>query len=87
VVEAVRAIDGHAPLTVDLEACEIRAGDGVLCSFDIAPAERTALLEGLDDIGLTQKHLGAIEAWEARTAAERPFMQASMQARMPPPRS
>ena len=32
--------------------------------FDIAPAARTALLEGLDDIGLTLRELPAIEAWE-----------------------
>lgn len=67
-----------APFTVDLEACEIRGPDGYACGFDIAPFERVALLEGLDDIGLTQKHLAEIEAWEARTKAERPFMQASI---------
>jgi hypothetical protein len=33
-------------------------------------------MEGLDDIGLSLKHLAEIEAWEARTALQRPFMQA-----------
>jgi hypothetical protein len=32
-------------------------------------------MEGLDDIGLTLKHISAIEAWEARTASQRPFLQ------------
>ncbi|MES2185658.1 MAG: 3-isopropylmalate dehydratase small subunit [Pseudomonadota bacterium] len=77
-VRAVAAADGHQPFTVDLDACEIRGPDGYVCPFDIAPFERTALLEGLDDIGLTQKHRAAIEAWEARTAQDKPFLQASI---------
>ena len=46
--------------------------------FEIAAGEREALLEGLDDIGLTLKQLGAIQDWERRAAAERPFMQRRM---------
>ena len=74
----VRAADGHAPFTVDLEACEIRGPGGYECRFDIAPFERAALLEGLDDIGQTRKHLAEIEAWEARTLRDKPFLQASI---------
>jgi 3-isopropylmalate/(R)-2-methylmalate dehydratase small subunit len=74
----VTQADGHEPFTVDLESCEIRGPDGYVCRFEIAPHERTALLEGLDDIGLTLKHIAAIEAWESRMARERPFMQASI---------
>ena len=29
-----------------------------------------------DDVGMTLAHLGAIEAWEARIAQEKPFLQA-----------
>ena len=72
------AADGLEPFTVDLDTCRISGPGGYSQAFDIAPFERTALLEGLDDIGLTQKHLGAIEAWEARAAQRRPFMQASI---------
>ena len=74
----VRAADGHAPFTVDLEACEIRGPGGYECRFDIAPFERAALLEGRDDIGQTRKHLAEIEAWEARTLRDKPFLQASI---------
>ena len=74
----VSAADGRAPFTVDLEACEIRGPGGYVCRFDIAPFERVALLEGLDDIGQTQKHLAEIEAWEARVARDKPFLQASI---------
>ena len=74
----VEQVDGRRPFTVDLEASEIRGPDGYLCRFNIAPHERTALLEGLDEIGLTLKQLDAIETWEARIALARPFMQASI---------
>jgi 3-isopropylmalate/(R)-2-methylmalate dehydratase small subunit len=77
-VEHVTRADGHKAFTVDLESCEIHGPDGYTCSFDIAAHERTALLEGLDDIGLTLKHVAAIEAWENRIAREHPFMQASI---------
>ena len=68
--------DGHQPFSVDLEACEIRGPDGYRLCFEIAAHERAALLDGLDAAGMTLKHLAAIEAWEERAAADRPFMQA-----------
>jgi 3-isopropylmalate dehydratase small subunit len=72
----VQAVDGREPFTVDLEAEEVRGPGGYVHSFEIAPHERTALLEGLDDIGLTLKHGDAISEWERRTSSERPFLQA-----------
>jgi 3-isopropylmalate/(R)-2-methylmalate dehydratase small subunit len=77
-VQQVTQADGREPFTVDLESCEIRGPGGTLCRFEIAAHEREALLEGLDDIGLTLRHLDAIRAWETRIALERPFMQASI---------
>ena len=77
-VEQVTQADGREPFTVDLESCEIRGPRAYLCPFEIALYERAALLEGLDDIGLTLKHIDAIEAWEARIAKERLFLQASI---------
>jgi 3-isopropylmalate dehydratase small subunit len=72
----VQAVDGREPFTVDLEAEEIRGPGGYARAFEIAPHERTALLEGLDDIGLTLKYGEAISEWERRTSNERPFLQA-----------
>ena len=77
-VRHVTRADGQLPFTVDLESCEIRGSAGYVCRFEIPASERTALLEGLDDIGLTLKHMDAIIAWETRIAHERPFMQASI---------
>jgi 3-isopropylmalate dehydratase small subunit len=71
-------IDGREPFTADLERCEIRGPAGYVQAFAITPGEREALLEGLDDIGLTLRQLDAIQAWEQRTAKVRPFMQQRM---------
>jgi len=64
----------NATLTVDLEAQEIRGPDGGTIKFDIDPFRKRCLLEGLDDIGLTLEKAGAIEAFEARSRAERPWL-------------
>jgi 3-isopropylmalate/(R)-2-methylmalate dehydratase small subunit len=77
-LEKVTQVDGAEPFTVDLEACEIRGPGGFTLPFAIGAGERTALLEGLDDIGLTLKALPQIEAWEARMKRERPFLQAAI---------
>jgi len=71
----VVAADGRAPFTVDLEAQRIGGPGGPDIGFDIAPSDRMRLLEGLDDIGLTLKCADDIAAWEARTAAARPWLQ------------
>jgi 3-isopropylmalate/(R)-2-methylmalate dehydratase small subunit len=74
----VGEVDGQQPFTVDLQACEIRGPGGLRLPFLLPAGERAALLEGLDDIGLTLRSLPAIEAWEARTRMERPFLQAEI---------
>ncbi|HEX7889304.1 MAG TPA: 3-isopropylmalate dehydratase small subunit [Ramlibacter sp.] len=76
--ERVQAVDGLEPFTVDLEACQIRGPGGFVMPFEIAAGEREALLEGLDEIGMTLKSLGAIEAWEERATQLRPFLQAAI---------
>ena len=73
----VVAADGAAPFTVDLPAQTIGGPGGPVINFDIAPADRMRLLEGLDDIGLTLKHADEIAAWERRTAAEQPWLQSA----------
>ena len=44
-------------------------------TFDISGADRTRLLEGLDDIGMTLKHTDDIKAWEKRMASAQPWLQ------------
>jgi 3-isopropylmalate/(R)-2-methylmalate dehydratase small subunit len=64
----------NATLSVDLEAQKIREPDGGAISFDIDPFRKHCLLLGLDDIGLTLQKLSSIEAFEAKAAAERPWL-------------
>lgn len=73
--ELVLETAGGAPLSVDLPQQMVRGPGGAEFRFDIAPGEKTALLEGLDDIGLTLKHRDAIAAWEQRVRGERPWLQ------------
>ncbi|MGA8818105.1 MAG: 3-isopropylmalate dehydratase small subunit [Xanthobacteraceae bacterium] len=71
----VVAANGAAPFTVDLVSQRISGPGGADIAFDIAPADRTRLLEGLDDIGLTLKHMNEIVSWEQRVAAAQPWLQ------------
>jgi 3-isopropylmalate dehydratase small subunit len=75
--ERVIAADGARPFTVDLIAQRISGPGGPDIAFDILPADRMRLLEGLDDIGLTLKHAEEIAAWEKRVLGEAPWMQAA----------
>ncbi len=51
------------PAEVDLRANEIRYAETVL-PFDVDPYARWRLLEGLDDIGLTERHAALITEFE-----------------------
>ncbi len=60
-----------APMTIDLESRTICTGDGASQPFDIDPTRREALLNGLDDIGLTLRDEAVIRAWQARDRERR----------------
>ena len=77
----VVAADGAAPFTVDLASQRISGPGGPDVSFDIAATDRMRLLEGLDDIGLTLKHMSEIQSWEKRTAAAQPWLQTARDSR------
>ncbi len=59
-------------LTVDLERREVRDAAGLVLTFDIDPYRRESLLLGLDEVGRTLRHDGAIAAYESRWAGGRP---------------
>jgi len=63
-----------AEMTIDLPAQIITAPDGEKISFEIDPARKERLLEGLDDITLTLKYDADIAAYEDRRADERPWV-------------
>ena len=56
--------DPTLPVTVDLEAREVRAGS-LVAPFEVDDYTRWRLLEGLDDIGLTLQHEAEISTFEA----------------------
>jgi 3-isopropylmalate/(R)-2-methylmalate dehydratase small subunit len=64
----------NATLTVDLEKQEIRGPDGGVIKFDIDPFRKHCLLNGLDNIGLTLEKQKAIDAFENKTRAARPWL-------------
>ena len=64
----------NATLTVDLEAQEIRGPDGGVVHFDLDPFKKHCLLNGLDGIGLTMEKAPAIDTFEGRNQAERPWV-------------
>jgi 3-isopropylmalate/(R)-2-methylmalate dehydratase small subunit len=63
----------NATLTIDLPSQEIRGPDGGVVKFEIDSFRKHCLLEGLDEIGLTLQKSSAIDAFEARAAAARPW--------------
>ena len=77
----VVAANGAAPFTVDLVSQRISGPGGAEMPFDIAAADRMRLLEGLDDIGLTLKHMNEIASWEQRIAAAQPWLQTAKDSR------
>jgi 3-isopropylmalate/(R)-2-methylmalate dehydratase small subunit len=56
--------DPGTEVTVDLERCEVRAGD-LVAPFEIDDYTRYRLLNGLDDIGITLSNEDAISTYEA----------------------
>ncbi|MFZ5802877.1 MAG: 3-isopropylmalate dehydratase small subunit [Candidatus Omnitrophota bacterium] len=62
------ASEGALEMTVDLtrQTLILHSRSELSFSFEIDPANRTRLLEGLDDIGMTLQALPAIEAFEKR---------------------
>ena len=73
---AVQA-DSSLELTVDVEARVVRAREvGIEAPFPLDDFTRWRLLEGLDDIGLTLRHLDAIAAYEAKRPGWMPAMPA-----------
>ncbi len=79
--QRVIAANGAAPFTVDLETQTISGPGGPDITFEIAAADRTRLLEGLDDIGLTLKHTDEIVAFEKRMAVAQPWLQTARDSR------
>ena len=71
--DAVVASPGYR-LRVDLPAQTLSAPDGEHWRFDIAPALKTLLVEGLDEVGATLGFADAIRAFEAAHLERTPWL-------------
>ena len=80
-IARVVAVNGSAPFTVDLRTQKISGPGGPDVAFDIPASDRTRLLEGLDDIGLTLKHTDEIVAFEKKLASTQPWLQQARDSR------
>jgi 3-isopropylmalate/(R)-2-methylmalate dehydratase small subunit len=69
---AAVAADPELPVTVDLEQQTIKRGN-FHYEFAVDPVSRNQLLNGWDDIDLTESYRGDIAAFKAADAARRPW--------------
>jgi 3-isopropylmalate/(R)-2-methylmalate dehydratase small subunit len=72
--EETRASPGNARVTIDLERQVVVSPRGREIRFEIDPKRRKAMLDGLDDIGITLTYGDQIAAWQAKDHAERPWV-------------
>ena len=71
---ADEAIANPGPFTVDLVQRCVVVPSGKQYAFVIDDQRRAALLDGLDDIGLTLQHVAEINAWQANDQISRPWV-------------
>ena len=64
----------NAVLTIDLEKQTISRPDGEEISFEIDPFRKHCLINGLDDIGLTQQKAAAIRSYEEKSRLSQPWL-------------
>ncbi|MBI1418764.1 MAG: 3-isopropylmalate dehydratase small subunit [Limimaricola sp.] len=64
----------NARIEIDLENQTVTAADGTAFHFEVDPFKKHCLLNGLDDIGLTMEKSAAIDAFETKASAARPWV-------------
>lgn len=71
--KAVKEIPDYQ-LSVDLPAQEIITREGKVLSFAVDEFRKHCLIHGLDEIGLTLRHVDEIRAYEGRRGVEAPWL-------------
>ena len=64
----------NATMTVDLETQTVTRPDGEVVPFEFDPSGKHALVNGLDEIGLSMTKGKAIDSYEARQRAGQPWL-------------
>ncbi|MDO8410339.1 MAG: 3-isopropylmalate dehydratase small subunit [Phenylobacterium sp.] len=70
-----QARGGNHVVSVDLEAQTVTAPDGEVFRFDIDPARKHKMLNGLDAIGETLQRVSDIDVYEGRRALDNPWLE------------
>ena len=63
----------NARMTINIEDQCVTTSDGQSFGFDVDPFRKHCLMNGLDDIGLTLEKVAAIDSYESRVGAQRPW--------------
>jgi 3-isopropylmalate/(R)-2-methylmalate dehydratase small subunit len=71
---ALAADPAHATVTVDLAQQKVVSPSGEALPFEIEPLRKKALLEGLDEIGLTRLREAEIAAFQQKDRLRRPWI-------------
>jgi 3-isopropylmalate/(R)-2-methylmalate dehydratase small subunit len=70
----IKEMSKTSELTVDLNSCEIKTAEGKIYKFETDEFRRTALLEGLDEIGITLKKDDLITSFEENQKKSQPWL-------------
>jgi 3-isopropylmalate/(R)-2-methylmalate dehydratase small subunit len=81
IAEIVDSNPAENRITINLDYQKVVAADGHTDDFDIAPADREMLMEGLDAIAVTMKRDDEILAFQARDRLKRPWIYLSSPSR------
>ena len=73
-IRQAEAAPHTARFTIDLETCQVVPPQGEPVKFEIEAFRRTALLEGLDDLGLIRRRQADIDAYQAADRSARPWI-------------
>lgn len=74
-IDRLMEVAATDPVFVDLEHQTVTTQFQDRFTFEIDPFRKMCLLEGLDEISLTEKSDGAIDAYEKQLDADRPWMR------------
>jgi 3-isopropylmalate/(R)-2-methylmalate dehydratase small subunit len=65
-----------AEITIDLPTQTVTGPDGAQYKFEINPSSKERMLEGLDDISITDRYKDAMAKYESKLEADMPWLAA-----------
>ncbi len=77
-MDQARTAGAGPTFTIDLETQEITPPDGRPVAFQAEPFRRQALLEGLDDLGMTLRRISEIDTFQEADRRQRPWIYSGL---------